>query len=40
MVISIKQKEVDEEKNDYQQYMDKDESTVTMHELMKEKGKE
>jgi len=40
MVISIKQKEVDEEKTDYQQYMDKDESTVTMHELMKEKGKE
>ncbi len=40
MVISIKQKEVDEEKTDYQQYMDKEESTVTMHELMKEKGQE
>jgi small subunit ribosomal protein S1 len=40
MVISIKQKETDAEKNDYQQYMDSDQSGVTLAEKMKQKEEE
>jgi small subunit ribosomal protein S1 len=40
MVISIKQRETDSEKNDYTQYMDSDESCVTLAEKMKQKEDE
>jgi len=40
MVISIKQKMLEEEKDDYKQYMDDDASRVTLDEIVKQKESE